>query len=83
MKTTQLGLIATRKAARRGFTTYELAGTTQLLAAKAEGWLRRDKRYRDPTYKITPKGRKALVEHAAATAKPSGAAAARTRARVK
>ena len=65
MKTRELGIGAVRKAKARGYTTYELAGTTELLEAKRQGWLKRDKRYTEQRYKVTPEGLIALDRHIA------------------
>jgi hypothetical protein len=60
---TELGHIAVRKAAKRGHTTYGLAGSSQLLAAVDRGWLRRDRRYTDARYTLTPDGKAVALAH--------------------
>lgn len=61
----KLGISAVRKAVKFGTVTYQTGGCTQLLAAKKEGWLRRDMRFGVPTYRATPAGKAALAEHEA------------------
>lgn len=55
-----LALAATRKAIKRGWTDYGLAGCTALRAAIQLGFLRKDRRYKVPRYRPTPAGRRAV-----------------------
>jgi hypothetical protein len=59
---TVLGENAVRIAIKRGWVNHGLAGVTDLLTAKANGWIRKDRRCSRPVYRVTPKGRAAFRE---------------------